>query len=311
MSRSGESKSSVSIFSRLFGKKPGHLGQTQDAPGAAASSLPLPPEFREDIRTARKSVKRFLRFGDASALDAASSAWERVLNHPAFPGTEARFQLAASNHAGRVLLRRYRAQGRVQDLDRALELWRQAVKLTPPDSPKLPGYLNNLGAGLSGRYERAGRLEDLEEAIGVYRQAVELTPADSPDMPGYLNNLGNGLRNRYERAGRLEDLEEAIGLYRQAVKLVPADSPDMPGYLNNLGTGLSGRYERAGRPEDLEEAIGVYRRAVKLTPADSPDLRIYLNNLDARLRNRSAHMAKPADRPSSPAFHDTEEPMIE
>ena len=221
MSRSGESKSSVSIFSRLFGKKPGHLGQTQDAPGAAASSLPLPPEFREDIRTARKSVKRFLRFGDASALDAASSAWERVLNHPAFPGTEARFQLAASNHAGRVLLRRYRAQGRVQDLDRALELWRQAVKLTPPDSPKLPGYLNNLGAGLSGRYERAGR------------------------------------------------------------------------------------------PEDLEEAIGVYRRAVKLTPADSPDLRIYLNNLDARLRNRSAHMAKPADRPSSSAFHDTEEPMIE
>ena len=266
MSRSGESKSSVRIFSRLFGKKPGHLGQTQDAPGAAASSLPLPPEFREDIRTARKSVKRFLRFGDASALDAASSAWERVLNHPAFPGTEARFQLAASNHAGRVLLRRYRAQGRVQDLDRALELWRQAVKLTPPDSPKLPGYLNNLGAGLSGRYERAGRLEDLEEAIGVYRRAVELTPVGSPDMPGYLNNLG---------------------------------------------TGLSGRYERAGRPEDLEEAIGVYRRAVKLTPADSPNLRIYLNNLDARLRNRSAHMGKPADRPSSSAFHDTEEPMIE
>ena len=58
----------MSIFSRLFGKKPGHLGQTQDAPGAAASSLPLPPEFREDIRTARKSVKRFLRFGDASEM---------------------------------------------------------------------------------------------------------------------------------------------------------------------------------------------------------------------------------------------------
>ena len=148
-------------------------------------------------------------------------------------------------------------------------------------------------------------------ASDLYRQAVELTPAASPDMPGYLNNLGNGLRNRYERAGKLEDLEEAVGVYRQAVKLAPADSPDMPGYLNNLGTGLSGRYERAGRPEDLEEAIGVYRRAVKLTPADSPDLRIYLNNLDARLRNRSAHMAKPADRPSSSAFHDTEEPMIE
>src|SRR5437667_383065 len=212
MGRSGESKSSVSIFSRLFGKKPGHLGQTQDAPGGAASSLPLPPEFREDIRTARKSVKRFLRFGDASALDAASSAWERVLNHPAFPGTEARFQLAASNHAGRVLLRRYRAQGRVQDLDRALELWRQAVKLTPPDSPKLPGYLNNLGAGLSGRYERAGRLEDLEEAIGVYRQAVELVPADSPDMPGYLNTSGPGPLRSYRAAGRVQDLDRALGL---------------------------------------------------------------------------------------------------
>src|SRR6266511_2310694 len=130
-----------SIFSRLFDKRPRHRGQTQKAPDVVASGLLPPPEFRDDIRTAQESEKRFRRLGDPSALDAAASAWERVLNHPAFPGAEARFQLAALNNAARVLWRRYRAQVRVEDLNRALDLWRQAVKLAPPNSPRLPGYL--------------------------------------------------------------------------------------------------------------------------------------------------------------------------
>jgi hypothetical protein len=32
-------------------------------------------------------------------------------------------------------------------LERAIHVYEQAVELTPPDSPELPGYLFNLGKG--------------------------------------------------------------------------------------------------------------------------------------------------------------------
>jgi hypothetical protein len=52
------------------------------------------------------------------------------------------------NDAGGVYLRRYWARGGAGDLDAALQLWQAAVTQTPPDSPALPMYLNNLGTGL-------------------------------------------------------------------------------------------------------------------------------------------------------------------
>jgi tetratricopeptide (TPR) repeat protein len=89
---------------------------------------------------------------------------------------------------------RYERTGRLEDLEEAIRVFREAVEATPPGSPDRPGRLNNLGGGLfRDRYERTGRLEDLEEAIRVFREAVEATPPGSPDRPGRLNNLGTGL----------------------------------------------------------------------------------------------------------------------
>jgi tetratricopeptide (TPR) repeat protein len=79
---------------------------------------------------------------------------------------------------------RYERTGRLEDLEEAIRVFREAVEATPPGSPDRPGYLNNLGNGLRARYERTGRLEDLEEAIRVFREAVEATPPGSPDRPG-------------------------------------------------------------------------------------------------------------------------------
>ena len=91
------------------------------------------------------------------------------------------------------------------------------MQRTPPDSPDLPGFLNNLGTGLRARYARTGVLADLEQAISVYQQAVQRTPPDSPDLPGFLDNLGIGLSDRYVRTGVLADLEQAISIYEQAL----------------------------------------------------------------------------------------------
>jgi tetratricopeptide (TPR) repeat protein len=168
-------------------------------------------EFRTDVQQANEGVQRYESRGDAAGLDAAAAAWERIVEHPGFVGSDARFQLGVLNDAAGVFLRRYWARGRLDDLNRALALWWQAVQLTPPDSPDLPMYLNNLGNGLRSRYARTGRLEDLEEAIRVSQQAVQRTPPDSPDLPSRLNNLGYGLSDRYARTGCLEDWRKRSG----------------------------------------------------------------------------------------------------
>ena len=103
-------------------------------------------------------------------------------------------------------------------------MYGQAVAATPPGSPALPGFLNNLRTCRSDRYARTGRFEDLQEAIRVYEQAVAATPPGSPDLPGYLNNLGTGLSDRYARPGRFEDLQEAIRVYEPAVAAPPPGS---------------------------------------------------------------------------------------
>jgi CHAT domain-containing protein/tetratricopeptide (TPR) repeat protein len=120
------------------------------------------------------------------------------------------------NDAGIAALHQYWASGQVANLNRAVECWHEALKLTPSDSPDRPARLNNLGNGLSDRYTRTGNPADLEAAITAFQQAVQATPSDSPDRPARLNNLGSGLRNRYARTGDLADLEQALAAFEKA-----------------------------------------------------------------------------------------------
>jgi CHAT domain-containing protein len=183
---------------------------------------------------------------------------------------------------------RYARTGEVDDLERAIEVYEQAVERTTTGSPDLPSILNNLANGLRDRYARTGKQDNLAWAIEVCKQAVEQTPSGSPDLPGYLNNLGTGLRTRYAQTGWLGDLERAIEAHEQAVEQTPSGSPDLPSRLNNLGNGLRDRYARTGELADLERAIEAHEQAVEQTPPGSPDLPYCLNSLGNGLRDHYA-----------------------
>lgn len=112
--------------------------------------------------------------------------------------------------------------GKIEDLEEAIRVARQAVEITPEDHPDLAGRLNNLGTKLSRRYDRTRKMDDLEEAIQVARQAVKVTPEEHPDLAAWLNNLGTKLESRYKCTRKMEDLEEAIRAGRQAAELLLA-----------------------------------------------------------------------------------------
>jgi tetratricopeptide (TPR) repeat protein len=98
----------------------------------------------------------------------------------------------------------------MKDLEKAIQVLKWAVDVTPQDHPHLAGWQNNLGNQLRTRFDRTGRMEDLEEAIQVLRRAVAVTPQDHPELVGRLNNLGIKLTRRFERTGRMKDLKKAI-----------------------------------------------------------------------------------------------------
>lgn len=158
--------------SRLFLRRYREVGgeQTLAELDAQRNAVAILSKFQDDLNLIEKSVQSYNRTSNPAALDEAVAAWERILNHPDLSRADQSLLFAAMNEAGNVPLQRYLAWGKLPDLSRALDLFRQAAAATPEGHPNLPTLLNNLGNCLINLYERLGHIEDLEEAIGVLRQ---------------------------------------------------------------------------------------------------------------------------------------------
>ena len=180
----------------------------------------------------------------------------------------------------------YQRSGRLDLLNAAVELFRDAVTATPPEHPDRSAYLSGLGNALRTRFERTGQLVDSDEAVAAGRDAVATTPPRHPNHPACLSNLGAALNARFECTGQLADLDEAVAAGRDAVATTPPEHPDCSAYLSNLGIALWTRFECTGQLVDLDDAIAAGRDAVAATPSEHPDRPACLSNLGAALRTR-------------------------
>lgn len=191
------------------------------------------------------------------------------------------------NNLGVKLYNQYVNTGVFDELQQAIEAFRQAIKKTPLNSSCLPNRLNNLGVGLISYYIHKNIFNNLNEAITTFEQAVEQTTDDLLNLPIYLNNLGSGLCERYFYSRQFEDIQNAIDYFEQAVDKVAFDSPDLPIYLNNMANALRSRSFRGNSlPKTLDRAINAYKQAVEKTDKNSPTFPIYLNNLGSALYER-------------------------
>jgi hypothetical protein len=117
-------------------------------------AVDVPPEYNSDIQAAQAAEAQYQRTNAPDALEEAIVAWDRILQHPGFPASPERFRLATLNNAGNTFLARYSSRGVLDDLDRALALWRTALPLIPPGSPDRPRSLVGLSSSLYTRYQR-------------------------------------------------------------------------------------------------------------------------------------------------------------
>lgn len=224
-------------------------------------------------------------YKDVKALEEAIAIGSTMVERLASGDPELDLPLALTS-LGEGLKHRYIMCGVPADLDKAIEILRQSLSSTPPDSPHYSGHSSNLAAGLSIRYERFGRLEDLEEAVAIWKQCVVATDKDFPHYYKYLSNIVAGMLNLYVRTRSLPVLQNSLQIIDMGLNLSPEDSAVRSPLLNCKGNALSHLFTKTFNPTYLEESIESYRAAlVRSLPADVASS-IYLGNLARALSTK-------------------------
>lgn len=246
----------------------------------------VPTELQALMLGAVNAMQRYQEEGSVPLLDEAVGNWQRLVNHPLFNNSDLTFRLNALNDFAVTHLTRYRAMGRLDDLNAALHYLEQGAAATPENSPGLADRLSNLGAVLSSRYDHMGQMDDLERAIDLYHRALQTARVGRSQAAIYRNSLGIALLKRFHHTGDLQNLLVSIATLEEALADAPSNRPAGAGIvadraliLSNLGNALRARYQMTDDVSDLERSCGHLEEALRLRPTASPDRPLMLGNL--------------------------------
>jgi tetratricopeptide (TPR) repeat protein len=188
---------------------------------------------------------------DSSQLASNSSHWVAMQ-----PGALSNLRIG--------LQARYDWLGRLEDLDEAITVGREATEQSRETTPEdLASFLALTAQSLVNRFERSHQVPDLEEAIEKLRESLAL----APEEPDILCLLGTSLRYRFGVSNVPADLQEAIECGRAAQKVAPDSAPALSRYLTELATSLCIRHGSENRQRNAKEALAVLARAVNADTA--------------------------------------------
>ncbi|KAI0553279.1 hypothetical protein F4679DRAFT_502942 [Xylaria curta] len=169
------------------------------------------------------------------------------------------------NNLGNWLAVRFERSGSMNDLNRAIDLAREAISVIHKDDPDLPVHLNSLGNKFYTRFERKGSMDDLNFAIDFAKLAVDFTPEGHPDRAGRLRHFADiwssvhgqepadtsmiqtsiSLRDR----GKNQNLTNAISIYK-------SDIAESPTYIQELAASVL-RGSQLQDTESLERVLKI------------------------------------------------------
>jgi len=165
------------------------------------------------------------------------------------------------------------------DLENAVSLKEEALKLCPLQSPRRVGLLINTMNLHRQLYESGHGASNLQRGIKYGREAIEKASLQDPNHTMWLQDFAICLTADAEENGKDEALDEAIKLLRDGSAVATLTKVDKAMICNNLSTSLQARYERSGSVLDIEEAVVSAEEAVALTPSYTLTRPIYVNSL--------------------------------
>lgn len=169
----------------------------------------------------------------------------------------------------------------MNDLNRAIGLSDQALKLIPESNERFPDWCDALSIVLLKRHDREGDMADLDRYIEL--TTATLSSGRKPEATiNYLHNIGHAYEKKYDQTKFLHALNLSIQ-FREILVSIAVGHPKRPINLNALGKTLTTRFERANKMTDLDRAISVLSEAIQLTTINIPLRCQYLHDLSAAL----------------------------
>ena len=205
-------------------------------------------------------------------------AWEKVVTDPSFDQSPGRLRVSARNQLATARSYLFDLMPQAENLDRIIDLLRDALNAAGGGDYDTPGLLNNLGNTYERRYRLTGALEDLEEALRAHARSVDEVPIGHDGMVAFLNGYANSLWSARQRLARPDLARRASVGYERALRWCAQDDPRRPGIESNLADVYADMLMLsvlALRPKDTKRytrlALSHGKKAVELTPPDSPD----------------------------------------
>lgn len=186
--------------------------------------------------------------------------WTRILDHvDDYP------RVVALVNLGIVLGLRFATDGKIEDINRAVDHLRQAAGIDGGDSQKST-ILSNLLSLLRQRFDHYPTPPDINEIIHLKRQLITLKREIDPAWWNELADLILLLFARWQLAETLEDVEEIVEISRKLIGSTQDSNPELYQWLALLGGGLRTRFGIHGKGADLDESITLQRRALAIAP---------------------------------------------
>jgi tetratricopeptide (TPR) repeat protein len=199
------------------------------------------------------------------------------------------------SHLATARWSRYEVTGEVNDVTEAIDLYQEALRLSPPGHIDRSMLLTYYSYALFFKCQEEDTLDDLELAITHLRSALGIQLPASPRRLPTLTALSNALVERHRRQGNAVDLQEAIELGREAVLHCQPQDRHRWAFLANLAFKLSISYRWTGNSLELDEAVQLHRESLEVILDDHPRIPVELGNLASDLLLRFEDSQRAAD----------------
>ena len=236
-------------------------------------------------------VRRFEARADSSDLARAIDINQTLANMPCLAGATRAVMLV---NLGASYRYRYQLLDDPDDLNHAITLVNDALKLLPAEHPSVLAGRQNLASCHSRLFERTGDAQHRHEALSQVQQALAV-PASDLQRGLFLAELSMIHKVNYDLTGRAGDLDEAIASGVAAVDLIPRGHVERAATLACLGNAYYYRYARDFASEDLDRSINLAIEAVADTPQRHRGRATLLSNLSATYLTRFERLARADD----------------
>ncbi|KAG8927517.1 hypothetical protein FRC02_008089, partial [Tulasnella sp. 418] len=189
----------------------------------------------------------------------------------------------------RCLRFRFSQYRQMKDLEEAITVLRQSVRLNPFGQPSRAPAVGQLGEALLTmfhQFETRYHLRYLKEATDLYQEAAAHCPPDNPDQWIYLTGLGRCWSSWFDTVGGDQELDVAVKCHRLALDIQDPTHPARFALLETLASSLQRRFEQRGDLEDVNEAIRLCRDALAICPREHLIRHSLLSSTAASLLSR-------------------------